>query len=127
MHDVFHPREEQRKWRAEDIQQRHLENARALWARVVEKNRRDVEEKSEQLKGVSSLAALLAGFALSGFLQFDTSNFEDTTGVLLPLFGLTMALTVGVGEAGEGAYGGSVTLYHQPFRSSNARTLLLCS
>ena len=64
-----------------------------------------MEEKSEQLKGVSSLAALLAGFALSGFLQFDTSNFEDTTGTLLPLFGLTMALTVGVEEEGRGTEG----------------------
>ena len=27
--------------------------------------------------------------------QFDWTGFVDTTGVLLPLFGLTMALTVG--------------------------------
>lgn len=40
-----------------------------LWARVVERNRRDVEEKSEQLKAVASMAALVAGFSLTGFLQ----------------------------------------------------------
>lgn len=32
-------REQQRQWRQEDIEQRHLDNARVLWARVVEKNR----------------------------------------------------------------------------------------
>ncbi|WIA19221.1 hypothetical protein OEZ85_003861 [Tetradesmus obliquus] len=88
--------EEQRQWRQEDIEQRHLENARALWARVVEKNRRDVEEKSEQLKAISTLAALISGFALSAFLQFDFGNYVDTSGAVLPLFGVTMALTVGL-------------------------------
>ena len=63
---------------------------------MVEKNRRDVEEKSEQLKAVSNLAALIAGFALVAFLQFDWSEkFVDSSGALLPLFAATMALTVG--------------------------------
>ena len=58
--------------------------------------RRDVEEKSEQLKAVSNLAALIAGFALVAFLQFDWSEaFVDRSGALLPLFAATMALTVG--------------------------------
>lgn len=65
-----------------------------LWARVVEKNRRDVEEKSEQLKAISTLAALISGFALTAFLQFDFKEFSDTTGAVYPLFGVTMALTV---------------------------------
>lgn len=87
--------EEQRRWRAADVEQRHLENARVLWARVVERNRRDVEEKSEQLRALANMAALIAGFTLAAFLQFDWSGFVDTTGALLPLFALTMALTVG--------------------------------
>lgn len=65
-----------------------------LWARYVEKNRRDVEEKSEQLKAISTLAALISGFALTAFLQFDFGQFQDTSGVVFPLFGMTMALTV---------------------------------
>lgn len=36
--DCLH-REEERRWRAEDLEQRALDNARALWARFVEKNR----------------------------------------------------------------------------------------
>ena len=38
--------------------------------RFVEKNRRDVEEKSEQLKAVSNLAALFAGFGVVCLTQF---------------------------------------------------------
>lgn len=72
---------------------------KVLWARVVEKNRRDVEEKSEQLKAISTLAALISGFALTAFLQFDFGEFRDTTGAVYPLFGITMALTVS-GKAG---------------------------
>jgi hypothetical protein len=123
----------------------------------VERNRRDVEEKSEQLKALANMAALIAGFSLVAFLQvgggvcfvwwagacvcvcegacgrvglwvggrlgrvgcvclphlgspiaaaesdqpsaarpqFDWTGFVDRTGALLPLFGATMALTVG--------------------------------
>jgi calcium release-activated calcium channel protein 1 len=93
----------QQQWREQDLLQRHLDNARVLWARAVEKNRRDVEEKSEQLKAVSALAALIAGFSLSAFLQFDFGTFVDSSGVMFPLFGGTMALTVGGrGAAGDG-------------------------
>jgi len=59
--------------------------------------RRDVEEKSEQLKAISTLAALIAGFALTAFLQFNWDpSFADRSGALLPLFGVTMALAVSV-------------------------------
>lgn len=62
-------REQQCLWRKEDIEQRHLENARVLWTRNLERNRRHVEEKAEQLKAISTLAALISGFALTAFLQ----------------------------------------------------------
>lgn len=89
--------DEQRRWRAADLAQRDLDNARALWARATERNRRDVEEKSEQLRALANVAALVAGFSLTGFLQFDWGEgFVDATGALLPLFGATMALTVGL-------------------------------
>lgn len=70
-----------------------------LWARIVERNRRDVEEKSEQLKAISTLAALISGFALSAFLQFDFCDFQDSTGAALPLFGISLALTVSASGA----------------------------
>jgi calcium release-activated calcium channel protein 1 len=96
----------QQQWREQDLLQRHLDNARVLWARAVEKNRRDVEEKSEQLKAVSALAALIAGFSLSAFLQFDFGTYVDSSGVMFPLFGVTMALTVGgSGDAGQAVMG----------------------
>ena len=72
-----------------------LDNARVVWARYVEKNRRDVEERAEQLKGISNLAALVAGFALVSFLQFDFSASAGGEGVQFA-FGLTIALTVAV-------------------------------
>ena len=67
-------RQENRKWRAEDVEQRVLENARWIWLRYAEKNRRDVEEKSEQLKSISNLSALIAGFAVVAFVEF---QFHD--------------------------------------------------
>ena len=59
-------RDEDRRWRAHDLEQRCLDNGRWIWSRFVEKNRRDVEEKAEQLKTISNLSALIAGFAYSG-------------------------------------------------------------
>lgn len=95
-------RQQQCLWRQEDVEQRHLDNARVLWGRAMERNRRDVEEKSEQLKAISTLAALIAGFALSAFLQFDFGSYQDTTGFALPIFGVSMALTVGTGGGRNG-------------------------
>lgn len=85
--------EQQAAWRQADLEQRELENARYLWNRCVEKNRRDVEERSEQLKAISNLSALIAGFALVSFLQFDFHPDAASEGVQLA-FGLTTALTV---------------------------------
>ena len=39
-------------------------------SRFVERNRRDVEEKSDQLKAISNLAALFCGFAVVTLTQF---------------------------------------------------------
>ena len=56
-----------------------------LVCRFVEKNRRDVEEKSEQLKAISNLSALFAGFAIVTLTQF---NFDFTTDPLVRLGGV---------------------------------------
>ena len=71
-------RQENRKWRREDIEQRVLENARWVWLRHAEKNRRDVEEKSEQLKSISNLSALIGGFAVVAFVELQFSDPNET-------------------------------------------------
>ncbi|CAI5943164.1 unnamed protein product [Closterium sp. NIES-65] len=81
------------RWREEDINQRHVDNARYLWARFVEKNRRDVEEKSEQLKAISNLAALFAGFAVVTLTQFQVTL--DTSPLwIIALYGILTAISV---------------------------------
>jgi calcium release-activated calcium channel protein 1 len=58
----------------------------------MEKNRRDVEERAEQLKSLSNLAALVAGFAVVSFLEF-SADFEENK-ALTAAFGVTAALVV---------------------------------
>ena len=67
-------REENRKWRRQDVEQRVLENARWVWNRYVEKNRRDVEEKGEQLRTTSNLSALISGFVVVALVEFQFSE-----------------------------------------------------
>ena len=69
-------RDEQRKWRRQDVEQRVLENARWVWNRYAEKNRRDVEEKGEQLRTTSNLSALISGFAVVALVEL---QFSDPT------------------------------------------------
>ena len=52
-----------------------------------------MEERAEQLKAISNLSALIAGFALVSFLQFQFEPDAAAEGVQLA-FGLTIALTV---------------------------------
>jgi calcium release-activated calcium channel protein 1 len=79
-------RQENRKWRKEDVEQRVLENARWIWLRYAEKNRRDVEEKSEQLKSISNLSALIAGFAVVAFVELQVRpwSFPKSRTTVLP-------------------------------------------
>lgn len=62
-----------------------------LWDRFMEKNRRDVEERAEQLKSIGNMAALIAGFAVVAFLEFSA---DTNTKALEIMFGLTTALVV---------------------------------
>jgi calcium release-activated calcium channel protein 1 len=75
------------------LQQRVLDNARVLWNRFVEKNRRDVEERAEQLKSIGNMAALVAGFAVVAFLEFQAEWAELST-ALAAAFGFSTALVV---------------------------------
>eukprot|EP00210_Caulerpa_lentillifera_P002186 g2100.t1 len=85
----------QKHWRGQDMEQRVLDNARLMWDRSVEKNRRAVEERAEQLKEVSNISALIAGFALIAFLEF-SFDLDEIPNTLVYGFGLTTALTVGL-------------------------------
>ncbi|GMH34123.1 hypothetical protein BSKO_01957 [Bryopsis sp. KO-2023] len=87
--------EDTRRWRGQDMEQRVLDNARLMWSRFVEKNRRAVEERAEQLKSISNLAALISGFALIAFLEFSVDIQNTPRGLVLG-FGLMTALTVGL-------------------------------
>ncbi|GFR39928.1 hypothetical protein Agub_g4, partial [Astrephomene gubernaculifera] len=88
--------QEERDFLMAQIQQAHVDNARAIWMRFVNRNRTEVQEKTEQLKALSGLAALLAGFALVSFLEFQFTVEENYKHGLLPLFALTTSITVGV-------------------------------
>ncbi|KXZ52557.1 hypothetical protein GPECTOR_9g601 [Gonium pectorale] len=82
-----------RQWRAYSIEQQALANCRALWSRHVDKNRRDVDEAVEMLKCLAQLGALMAGFAVSAFYDFQyTASADDP---VMPFFGIATALTVG--------------------------------
>lgn len=60
----------------------------------MEKNRRDVEERAEQLKSLGNLSALVAGFAVVAFLEFGDTELFGKNPVLTLAFGTTAALVV---------------------------------
>ena len=109
--------ETHRRWRAEDLEQRALDNARFLWNRNVEQNRRDTvslllndwlakslgevpqictvlqAERAVQLRNLAKLSALVAGFAMASFLQFNFDTSIVQPGVLTG-YALVTALVV---------------------------------
>ena len=72
--------------------------------------RREVEERAEQLKAISNLSALIAGFVLVSFLQFGFDPGAATQGVQLA-FGITIALTVRCGRVVVWCGGEGVVLW----------------
>lgn len=89
-----HFRDLKYRWREEDMVQRNLDNAHCLWLRFIERNRRDVEEKSEQLRAISNLAAIFAGFAIVTLTQFNVQEKQSL--VLAGLYGILTALVEGL-------------------------------
>jgi len=63
--------------------------------KVCGKNRRDVEEKSEQLKAISNLAALFAGFAVVTLTQF-TFQQNEVSIIWIAFYGVFTAIAVGL-------------------------------
>mmetsp|Transcript_12200 Transcript_12200/g.15818 ORF Transcript_12200/g.15818 Transcript_12200/m.15818 type:complete len:255 (-) Transcript_12200:166-930(-) len=78
------------KCREEDLTQRSIDNER----RRIDDARRSVDEKSQQLKAVSHLSALVAGFAMVVMVELNIP--EDLNMVLLVMFGTTAALVIGL-------------------------------
>ncbi|GJP56077.1 hypothetical protein CLOM_g15139 [Closterium sp. NIES-68] len=91
-------RQRLRKWHQEDIDQMNLENSRVLWLRFLEKNRRDVEEKTEQLKAISSISALfgLCATVTLTQLSLDKEGEPSAPTGLIALYALTTALVEGL-------------------------------
>lgn len=87
-------REEQRRWHRTEVTQRGLDNARYTWERHVEKNRRDVEERTEQLKVVSQVSALLAGFAVIALAEFEIEEEVRDREFLIAIFGISTGVIV---------------------------------
>ena len=77
------------KCREEDMRQRSLENER----RSIDDARRSVDEKSQQLKAISHLSALIAGFAMITLVEIQID--DDLDGWLTAIFGGTTAVVIG--------------------------------
>lgn len=60
-----------RRRRDDDIRQRRVDNSRYLWGRFTELNRRDVEEKSEQLRSFCWMTALITSFTFTVPVEFN--------------------------------------------------------
>ena len=97
-----------------------LDNARAIWDRCVETNRRDIEERAEQLKSISNLAALVAGFAMISFLQFQF-QVTDASQAITMGFGISTALVVSVGWIG------CAVLQHRGWNPTDSVASSLCT
>ena len=78
----------ERKVRKEDLQQRKYVNQRML----IDDARRLVDKKSEKLKSIAEIAALIGGFAM--VVLVETSIEEEADSTLLFLFGLFTGLVV---------------------------------
>ena len=71
-------RGQERAWREANLQLRAVAHARRLWARYREGNRRDVEERTEQLRSFSTLSAYIAGFAGDSALKHKLQRAKAT-------------------------------------------------
>ncbi|KAL3796567.1 hypothetical protein HJC23_009698 [Cyclotella cryptica] len=76
------------KCREEDMKQRALENER----HAIDDARRAVDEKAQQLKVLANQSALIAGFSMVAFVEINIP--QDTSGILLTLFGGAAALVI---------------------------------
>ena len=76
------------KCREEDLAYRAIENER----RQVDNARRAVNEKAEQLKAISGLSALIAGFSI--VVQTNIPIPNSLNAILLCLMGATTAAVV---------------------------------
>ncbi|KAJ1460892.1 calcium release-activated calcium channel protein [Pelagophyceae sp. CCMP2097] len=78
------------KCRQEDMRQRAIDNER----RLIDDSRRAVDEKAEQLKTVSQISALLAGFAMVIMVEINLPN--QISIILLTIYAITSSFVVGL-------------------------------
>eukprot|EP00850_Spirogloea_muscicola_P017712 SM000155S01641 [mRNA] locus=s155:20255:22700:- [translate_table: standard] len=72
------------------MQQRRVDNSYYLWLRLKELNRRDVEEKSEDLRSLSWITGLLTAFTMTTVVEFTYSTRPPVS--LLTIYAATSAL-----------------------------------
>ncbi|GBG77131.1 hypothetical protein CBR_g23457 [Chara braunii] len=86
-------------WREEVIAQRNVDNARWLWLRSAEKNRRDVEERSEHLRGVSGLAGIVTNFTMTTPVEFRFDHLIVHSGLITAYGGSTAIVSAMMTQA----------------------------
>ena len=79
-----------REWRADDL--KHREEVNELKRRRVDNARRSVDEKAAQLKSLSHLSALIAGFSLVTMVEATIP--DDANHALVTLFAAASSITV---------------------------------
>ncbi len=92
-------------WRCAGLALRLLNTPRLLATEATTKQVPDdlciaQDERGEQLKNMTNLSALMAGFAMASFLQFNFDDSRVSTGVLF-CFGLTTSVVVRTAAQGQ--------------------------
>ena len=86
---------DQRHWRLQDLEQRDLDNVRHVWERHIEHNKMHVEERAEQLRSVSNLSALIAGFAIVAMVEFQF-NPDDVEEAIITVYAVLTSAVIGL-------------------------------
>ncbi|KAK9807138.1 hypothetical protein WJX73_009866 [Symbiochloris irregularis] len=79
-------------WRHEDMEQAAVDNAHMLWIHFVERQRNDMDERAEHLRGFSFVSGIVAGFIIASFLQVTFNPLQTSRGLQIA-FAVTVGLT----------------------------------
>ena len=84
-----------RHWRVQDLEQRDLDNIRHVWDRHIEHNKMHVEERAEQLRSVSNLSDLNAGYSKVAIVE-NKFNPADVQEVLITFYATLTSAFIGL-------------------------------